>query len=59
MLHTSLLLMKRLSKTETPIFLYVLCSLFLKAIFFFDVWGWSGGAKVSCILHHRGVQLIG
>ena len=22
------------------------------------VWGWSGGAKVSCILRHRGVQLI-
>ena len=20
--------------------------------------GWSGGAKVLCILHHRGVQLI-
>ena len=23
-----------------------------------DIWGWSGGAKVSCILCHRGVQLI-
>ena len=22
------------------------------------IWGWSGGAKVSCILCHRGVQLI-
>ena len=21
-------------------------------------WGWSGGAKVSCILCHRGIQLI-
>ena len=21
-------------------------------------WGWSDGVKVSCILHHRGVQLI-
>ena len=21
-------------------------------------WRWSGGAKVLCILHHRGVQLI-
>ena len=21
-------------------------------------WGWSGGAKVSCILYHQGVQLI-
>ena len=23
-----------------------------------NVWGWSGGAKVLCILHHWGVQLI-
>ena len=23
-----------------------------------NIWGWSGGAKVSCILCHRGVQLI-
>ena len=23
-----------------------------------DLRGWSGGAKVSCILHHPGVQLI-
>ena len=22
------------------------------------LWGWSGGAKVLCILHHWGVQLI-
>ena len=22
------------------------------------IWGWSGGAKVLCILHHWGVQLI-
>ena len=34
MLQTSLLLMKSLSKTETPIFLSVVCSLFPKAIFF-------------------------
>ena len=33
MLQTSLLLMKSLNKTETPIFLSVLCSLFPKAIF--------------------------
>ena len=33
MLQTSLLLMKSLSKTETPIFLSVVCSLFPKAIF--------------------------
>ena len=23
-----------------------------------EIWGWSGGAKVLCILHHWGVQLI-
>ena len=34
MLQTSLLLMKSLNKTETPIFLFVVCSLFSKAIFF-------------------------
>ena len=33
MLQTSLLLMKTLNKTETPIFLSVVCSLFPKAIF--------------------------
>ena len=33
MLQTSLLLMKCLNKTETPIFLSVVCSLFPKAIF--------------------------
>ena len=22
------------------------------------IWGWSGGAKVLCILHHWGVQMI-
>ena len=33
MLQTSLLLMKGLNKTETPIFLSVVCSLFPKAIF--------------------------
>ena len=26
--------------------------------YFFFLRGWSGGAKVLCILHHRGVQLI-
>ena len=25
---------------------------------FWCMWGWSGGAKVLCILHHWGVQLI-
>ena len=34
MLQTSLLFMKSLNKTETPIFLPVVCSLFPKAIFF-------------------------
>ena len=24
----------------------------------FSIWGWLGGAKVSCILRHRGVWLI-
>ena len=33
MLQTSLLLMKSLNKTETSIFLSVVCSLFPKAIF--------------------------
>ena len=33
MLQTSLLLMKSLNKTETPIFLSVVCSLFPEAIF--------------------------
>ena len=33
MLQTSLLLMKSLNKTETPIFLSVVCSVFPKAIF--------------------------
>ena len=26
--------------------------------YFSKIRGWSGGAKVLCILHHRGVQLI-
>ena len=33
MLQTSLLLMKSLNKTEIPLFLSVVCSLFPKAIF--------------------------
>ena len=33
MLQTSFLLMKSLNKTETPIFLSVVCSLFPKAMF--------------------------
>ena len=38
MLQTSLLLMKSLNKTETPIFLSVVCSLFPKAIFLTFIW---------------------
>ena len=38
------------------------CILFDHNLYSSDVsfgnWGWSGGAKVLCILHHRGVQLI-
>ena len=33
MLRTSLMLMKSLNETETPIFLSVVCSLFPKAVF--------------------------
>ena len=29
-----------------------------KAHFSIKKWGWAGGAKVLCILHHWGVQLI-
>ena len=24
----------------------------------YGIWGWLGEAKVSCILHHQGIQLI-
>ena len=34
MLQTSLLLLKSLNKTKTPIFLSVVCSLFPKAFFY-------------------------
>ena len=32
----------------------------IRGAFFFvlSIWGWWGGAKVLCILHHWGVQLI-
>ena len=29
-----------------------------QGLMYFNSWGWSGGAKVLCILHHWGVQLI-
>ena len=44
MLQTSLLLMKSLNKTDTPIFLSVVCSLFPKAIFLTFII--QGGSKL-------------
>ena len=38
MLQTSLLLMKSPNKAKTPIFLSIMCSLFLKAIFLTFIW---------------------
>ena len=32
--------------------------LYICVVIFYSVLGWLGEAKVSCILHHRGVQLI-
>ena len=46
MLQTSLLLMKRLNKAETPTFYSVVCSLFPKAIFLMFIvqnFGFRGG----------------
>ena len=34
------------------------CALFVKESSLNPLWGWSGGAKVLCILYHWGVQLI-
>ena len=34
------------------------CILDSYLLILYKVWGWSGGAKVLCILHHWGVQLI-
>ena len=45
MLQTSLLLMKSLNKTETPIFLSAVCSLLPNAIFFMFI---SNGSLVIC-----------
>ena len=45
MLQTSLLLMKSLNKTETPIFLSVVCSLFPKVIFLTFI---SNGSLAIC-----------
>ena len=49
MLQISLLLMKCLNKTETPIFLSVVCSLFPNAIFLTFV-----VAKIVLIENYRG-----
>ena len=46
MLQTSLLLMKSLNKTETPVFLSVVCSMFPKAIF------------LTFILHAESLRLV-
>ena len=65
------LLMPIIAGTNTAFYLMVLLPIQLyeyhlqiknyyfsyKATFCF-FWGWSGGAKVLCILHHWGVQLI-
>ena len=45
MLQTSLLLMKSLNKTETPIFLSVVCFFFQKTIFFTFI----SDEEVSCL----------
>ena len=50
MLQTSLLLMKCLNKTETPIFLSVVCSLFPKAIFLTFI---SSEIGDFCLLFHK------
>ena len=39
-------------------FILMATSLETIAVVVTRVWGWSGGAKVLCILDHRGVQLI-
>ena len=40
----------------SPLCLYIISSTILSLFSLFP--GWSGGAKVLCILHHWGVQLI-
>ena len=50
MLQASLLLMKSLNKTETPIFLSVVCSLFPKAIFSTFI---NNVNKIFYIARHR------
>ena len=43
-----------LTKLNNKISFKDYCRNYINALY----WGWSGGAKVLCILHHRGVQLI-
>ena len=47
MLQTSLLIMKSLNKTETPIFLSVVCSLFPKAIFLTYIFARRNPVKIE------------
>ena len=60
MLQTSLLLMKSLNKTETPIFLSVVCSLFPKTIFLTFIvlrsglWTWLAKLAYQVMLTIRG-----
>ena len=57
MLQTSLLLMKSLNKTEIPIFLSVVCSLFPKAIFLtFIESNFSSCSKVIGLVYSSFVQ---
>ena len=44
------------SKTEDALWLNLY--IYHRKLEVYQSWWWSGGAKVLCILHHRGVQLI-
>ena len=46
------------SSVRSSVCLSVNSSVMSKFDIYVDVRGWSGGAKVLCILHHWGVQLI-
>ena len=60
MLQTSLLLMKNLNKTETPIFLSVVCSLFPKAIFLTYILKikWQDRISDTEVLKRAGMQSV-
>ena len=55
MLQTSVLLMKCLNKTETLIFLSVVCSLFPKTIFFTFIANKMINNRISAALEWRAV----